>query len=480
VNKSIQNLATTIVVGFVIVAVTLGYWQVVRASDLTSDFRLNRYRLLEQEKRIARGRILDRSGGELAWTEMKDGVGTRVYSQPYLSHVTGFHSLMFGNTNVEQSFDAYLRGDVGVDPISALVSGALGQPPKGADVVLTIDSEIQRAAEEALGPAKGAVVAVEPRTGSVLAMVSHPYFDPNRLEKDWDKLKEDPGDPLLNRATQGLYVPGSTFKTITLAAALEEGVASPDEVFEFDMSTDNEGKPYHVEMVGGFPVVCANHGMTSPGKAVMTLSDVYAASCNVAFARLGLRLGPDRLAEYAKRFGFESTPPIEIPSEASHIASSPTFLQDRVAVASTAFGQGELLATPLQLALVAAAIANEGTVPTPHIVQEVRAARGLIFVSQPKPWKQAVSPETARIVKDMMVAGVRQGWASPASIEGVDVAGKTGTAEVRADETPHAWFIGFAPANDPKIAVAVIKENAGAGGTQAGPIAKKVMEAALR
>lgn len=478
-KKGIQNLASALVVGFVVVSAMLGYWQVVRAGELTGDFRLNRFRLLEQEKKIARGRILDSDGIVLVQTEMKGGTGTRVYAMPSLSHVTGYHSVIFGHSNIEQAYDAYLRGDDATESVSSLIGRLIGEPRQGADVILTINSRLQSVADEALGTYSGAVVAIDPKTGAVLALASHPYFDPNRLETDWEKLKNAPGDPLFNRATQGLYVPGSTFKTVTLAAALESGVASESDRFDFKMSVDSQGRPYHLEVVDGFAFYCYNHGPTSPGRANLSLSETYAASCNIAFADLGLKLGPDRLSDFARRFGFGTAPPIEIGAAPSQLNSTPAYLTDRIGLASTAFGQGQLLSTPLQMALVAAAVADGSHIQSPHLVKEIKSSRGTISTAQPGTWREAVSPETAKTMTKMMVNSVDTGWASPAKIPGVEVAGKTGTAEIQPGDNPHAWFIGFAPANEPKIAIAVVKENAGGGGTEAAPVAKKVIEAAL-
>ncbi|MBI4320771.1 MAG: penicillin-binding protein 2 [Chloroflexi bacterium] len=479
-KANIRRVGTVLVLGFVLVALSLIYWQVLRASELTSDVDLNRYRLAQREKTVQRGRILDRNGVIVASSKIEpDGVD-RVYSQPWLVHVTGFHNLIFGDANVERKFGNYLSGAVESDPLRRLFDSLLHRPTAGDDVVLTVDSALQRVAEEELGAAKGAIVVIQPNTGEILALASHPYFDPNTMERDWQRLRNDPDRPLLNRATQGLYVPGSTFKTVTLAAVLEEGISRPDEVFDFEMKVDSRGRDYHTDVVNGFPIVCYNHGPTSPGRAILTLADAYAKSCNVVFARLGLRLGAQRLAGYARRFGFEAPIPVEIPTEPSSVSAQPDFLNDQVALASTAFGQGQLQVTPLQLALVAAAIANDGKIPQPHLVREIRTRDVSIKVGPMGVWREAISPATARMLAQIMVESVDNGWASPAQIRGVAVAGKTGTAEAQLDDLPHAWFIGFAPADEPKVAVAVVKENVGSGGAEAAPAARRLMELVLR
>lgn len=479
-NRSIRRVGLTLLAGFVVIALSLAYWQVIRANDLTSDPRYNRFRLVEAEKSVQRGQILDRNGAVLVQTEAGIGGGQRTYSTPSLVHVTGFHSTVYGDTNVEEKLGGYLRGEVGLDQLKAAIDKLLHRQRIGADVVLTIDSELQNVAETAMGQGKGAAVVMDPRTGEILALVSHPYFDPNTIDQDWQKIRDDSSAPLLNRATQGLYVPGSTFKTVTLAAALDAGVTNPSEVFDFEMKTDDRGRAYHTENVSGYEVFCANHGMTSPGRAVLQLADVYASSCNVAFARLGLRLGGDKLADYAKRFGLEGRIPFELDVASSRLSKAPNLLlNDRPTLAATSFGQGQLQVTPLQLAMVAATVARDGTSPEPYIVKEIRAGDLVTGTGHPKNWRTVMSAETARQVKDMMVHSVDVGWASGAKIPGVKVAGKTGTAEVAPDQPPHALFIGFAPADNPIVAVAVVKENAGTASSEAVPAARKIIEAAL-
>ncbi|MCL5264603.1 MAG: penicillin-binding transpeptidase domain-containing protein [Chloroflexi bacterium] len=478
-SQSIYRTGLALLIGFVIIALALPYWQVIRANDLVGDPRYNRYRLNEIENSSERGRILDRNGVVLASTEMTPNGARRTYSMPALAHVTGFHSAIFGDSDIEKAFAPYLQGQEGADPFKAMFDRLLHRPTVGSDVVLTIDSKLQAVAEEAMGSSKGAAVVIQPKTGEILALVSHPYFDPNTMEKDWDKLKNDPGTPMVNRATQGLYVPGSTFKTVILAAALDSGVTNPDEIFDFKMETDSYGRAYHLESFNGYEIYCANHGMTSPGRAQLRLADVFAQSCNIAFARLGVRLGSQRLIEYAKRFGFETQIPLEIPDLPSQLSLKPGFLNDNAAVAATSFGQGQLQASPLQLAMVAATIARGGIAPQPFLVSEIRTGKYSTTVGQPKQWHEVVSPTTAREVADMMVHAVDTGWAKGAQVSGVRVAGKTGTAEILPGETPHGWFIGFAPEDDPQVAVAVIKEYAGPGSTEAVPVGKAIIQAAL-
>jgi peptidoglycan glycosyltransferase len=367
----------------------------------------------------------------------------------------------------------------------------LHQPPVGADLVLTIDVDVQRAAAAALGDRAGAVVALDPRTGEVLALVSQPTYDPGRLEAEWERIREDPSHPLVNRATSGLYPPGSTFKVVTAAAAVELGKVDLQERFPCQ-----EGV-----VVEGWHLPCKS----PPQPPTLTFAQALAWSSNPVFARVGLDLasptpidlGDDAprpywwethgvldsfevLRAYAERFGIGSSIPFDLPTEDGQIIASdePT----PVLVAATAFGQGELLVTPLHMVLVAATVANDGLVPQPYLVAEIRQPNGVtLHPHRPgEGQRRAIKPETAAVLRDMMRLGVTEGWARTAALPNVAVAGKTGTAEVGGGADHHAWFIGFAPYEAPRVAVAVVVEHGGDGTAVAGPIAREVLAAALR
>ena len=463
-SQNIRHLAILLIAGFLVIGLGLAYWQLVRAPELWA--REDNPRHLEMERRIQRGRILDRDGAELARTEMGPQGARRVYPYPPLAHVTGFWSLRYGTAGIEAAFNDDLRGLTGQDAKTVLVDRLLHRPQVGHDVVLTLDLDLQRVADEALGDRRGAVVLLDPRDGAILALVSHPTFDPNTLDQDWERLKADPSSPLLNRATQGRYPPGSTWKTVTLAAALQEGLVFPGDVFD-----DGDAEL----IVEGFPIHCDNNPR---GVNSFDLAHAYGYSCNLTFARLGLELGTKRYKEYALRFGLGQSLPLEIPTAVSQLANDP--FMDRVLLASTAFGQGELAVTPLQMALVAAAMANDGAIPKPHLLVRVQDREGNVLrEAETGIWQIAVIPRVARHVREMMVVSVEEGWARGAKIPGVQVAGKTGTAEVGGETEPHAWFIGFAPADEPRYAIAVLVENGGEGSRVAVPIARRVLEAAL-
>lgn len=490
-----SRLALLQLLGLGAAAAALGYWQVVRAPELVA--RADNPRRLDEQWRTVRGRMLDRRGRPIALSEVAaDGYVRRVYPVPTLGAVTGFMNPLQGLTGLERAYDDYLAGRVGLDAQTAFERRLLHRPAIGADLVLTIDLDLQAAAERALasGPSvPGAVVAVDPRSGAVRALATTPTFDPNRLtfdptNDDWNaeraaiaayaaELNANPARPLLNRATQGLYPPGSTFKTVTLAAALERRVVRPDQRFRYDLKPpDRDHRTvWHQNQF----VSCQNHTQSE-----FDLAHAFAYSCNVAFADLGLELGAPTYLEIARGFGLDQAPPFDLPVEVSRLAARPDFFtgdERFYAIASTAMGQGEALVTPLQLALIAAAMVSGGQPPVPYLVEAIRRPDGeVIHRQQPRRWTSGVSSATAAIVRDIMVTSVSDGWASGARIAGAKVGGKTGTAELgvlRAE--PHAWFIGFATADDPRVALALIKESSGMSSAVAAPAARIVFEAAL-
>jgi len=464
------RLASLLFLAFLAAAVALFYWGWVRAAALTA--RADNPRHVEAERRWDRGRILDRNGTVVARTVLDErGLAHRQYPYPQLAPVLGYWSLRHGTAGIEKAFDEALHGR----PLSLqdeLAHRLYHRPFVGHDVVLTIDLELQRVADEALGDVRGAAVLLEARSGAILALASHPTFDPGRIDEMFGLLKEDPRTPLLNRATQGRYPPGSTFKTVTLAAALEEGIAHPGQMF------DDGAETLYVE---GFPIRCDNNPR---GVNRFDLAHAYAYSCNLTFARLGLELGSKRFKEYAARFRIGREIPLEVPVATSQLANDP-LLMPPVLLASTAFGQGELLMTPLHMALIAATIANDGVMPRPHLVQRVQTRDGdVLQTTPPEILGVAVTEATARRVRDIMIVSVRDGYARRAQIDGAVVGGKTGTAQLGGEDVePHAWFIGFAQPADapdaPVYAVAVIVENGGEGSLVATPIARRILAAAV-
>jgi peptidoglycan glycosyltransferase len=404
----------------------------------------------------------------------------RVYSDgPMYAPVTGYYSV-YGATGIEKSEDELLTGEddrLFVDRLTTLFSG---QQQQGGNVVLTLDAEAQRAAFEGLDGQEGAVAAIDPRTGAVLALASSPSFDPNLLAShdpaevsdNYERLRKDPGDPLLNRSIQQVYPPGSLFKVVVSAAALSSGEYDPDSeipgpaVLDLPDTSATIGNYFDGPCLGGS----------------VTLTEALAISCNTAFARIGLELGDDALREQAERFGFNQR--LEIPlSVAPSIYPSDL---NAPQTAQSAIGQYDVRSTPLQMAMVSAGVANDGVVMTPYLVAEERAPDlSALSITEPEPLSRAVSSEVAGELREMMVTVVSNGTGGSAAIPGVSVGGKTGTAQ-DGNRPPHVWFMAFAPAEDPQVAVAVIVENGGrlgdaaTGGAVAGPIAREVMEAVLQ
>ena len=454
VVRRTQHIGYLLLAGFVTIAAGLGYWQVARP-DLANDPRVGGERLNLEASRVERGRILDRNGTVLAETVLGPAGPLRKYSDPSAVHALGFNSPRFGTTGAEAAASDTLMGRTDPTPADTL-RDILHQPRSGTDVTLTLDDRLQRAAAQAMGTSLGAAIAIDPRTGDILALVSNPTFDPGFGEEQWEALRTNPQSPLLNRVTQGLYTPGSTFKTVTLAAAVEAGLARPD---------DPATCPAEV-IIDGSKVTSNNE---PAGKHTKTVADAYAYSCNTYFAQLGVRVGEARFRAMAQAMGITDGPPFDLPTSAGRLSTNASFLSSNAGLAASAYGQGQIQVSPLGLALATASIANGGVVPKPR----------LLLSDPPGTWRTAMSPETARLVTQMMVRGTTDGWAATAAIPNVQVAGKTGSAEVAPGESSDALFIAFAPADHPTIAVVVVKERGGAGSTQAGPVAKAIMQAWL-
>lgn len=461
-ERCTRRLFWFFVVLFLLLTGQLAYVQVFAAPRLNTD--PSNTRAIEEQMRVERGLILSRDGVELA-RNIKEGMYfLRSYPQEGLAEPwLGYNSLRYGRAGVERVYNTELAGEMDALRIRNVLDIITGKPKRGADVVLSLDWEVQQAAVEALGDRTGAVVALDPATGAVLACTSYPRYDPNSLEQEWERLIADPGRPLFDRATGGLYPPGSVFKMVVAAAALQEGKVTVDSQF------DDTGS----YVAGGYEV--ANFGDQSYG--AHDFAEATISSINTTYAKVGVDVGATTLARYAGAFGLGESLPWALGGKTGVFPDPGTM--DTAHVAQVSFGQGQLLVSPLEMALVASGIANGGRIMAPYMVEEIRDYRGsVIEKTRPHVWRQAISEDTAAVLKDLMVRVVAEGTGTNAAISGVNVAGKTGTAEVDEGET-HAWFIGFAPAEAPRVAVAVIVENAGTGGAIAAPVAKRVMETAL-
>lgn len=403
---------------------------------------------------------------------------------PLYSQVTGFYAFGLGNAyGLEHAADGLLSGQADTLFVRRVTDLLTGRQTSGATIELTIDPKAQQAADQALGRSRGAVVALNPKTGAILAMVSHPQYDPNPLvshdlkkaARAWQQISTDPAKPFLNRTIDDLYPPGSTFKVVTAAAALENGIVT-------DAQSQVPGPAVLDLPLTDATLPNENRQPCGPGDKT-TLVHALEISCNTAFGSLGMQLGGEKLRAQAARFGFGdslSIPLRVVPSSVPADLNAPQ-------TAQSAIGQFDVRTTPLQMAMVAAGIADQGRVMTPYLISQVRSANLDVISGPPQPQElsQAVSARTATILTDMMVSVVDHGSGARAQISGVRVAGKTGTAQHDPNQPPHAWFISFAPADDPQVAVAVIVEDGGVtqsevgGGRVAAPIARAVMEAVL-
>ncbi len=476
-NRQIRIVALIALVLFGVAFVNLNWVQLVNAEHLANN--PGNVRVILKEYAIARGPILSSDEKTVALsvkTPNEDLKYLRTYPDgATFAHVSGYYSSIYGRAQLESTYNKELTGQGGGLTMQKLSDQLFGGTTQGDTVVTTISEQLQKAAAAALGTHKGAIVALDPTTGAVLAMVSSPSYDPTTISshdanadtKAWKALQADPGKPMLNRAASQTYPPGSTFKIITAAAALQNGLGvstsyGPTGQF-LPAQTTSPIKNFGNEVCGG------------------DMAQALAQSCNVYFARLATQLPAGALAKTARDFGFGEAPPLDIPDVASRLPTDAD-LKSPAFTAQSAIGQYNVAGTPLQMALVAAGIANQGKIMTPRIVKEVRDPQSnVIQQSKPSVWKTAVPPDVAATLTTLMEGVVHAGTGTAAHIPGVKVAGKTGTAQTAAGQPPHAWFIAFAPADAPKIAVAVLVENGGnlgseaTGGKLSAPIAQQVM-----
>lgn len=476
-NGPIRRLVRIVMAFFAVLVVAAVYIQAVAAEGYRSDPRNQRTIIARVGKE--RGLIATADGTVLA-RSMPEAKGSQIFVREYpegpaFAHMVGFASRLFGDEGLEGVYANELRSrrDVTIsDVIAALVGGDL----RPRSVMVTVDPEVQRVAYEALDGQTGAVVAIEPSTGAVIALVSSPSFDPESLlgadaADAYAKLSADEDEPLANRATRRNYPPASTFKTLVLAAGIESGVVGPETEYrdfeEFDLP--------------GSSAVMRNYDGESCGTGEqVTVEYAYINSCNTVFAQVGLATGAERLGEMASALGFGSDFDFPLPVGDSTFPTS-ELERDRAALAQSSIGERDVRVTPLQMVLLASAIANDGLVMRPHLVSQLFDADGkTITATKPDPLSEAMSPATAGVIAQMMERVVTEGTGRRAGIPGVRVAGKTGTSE-QGNPGSHVWFIGFAPVDKPTIAVAVVIENGGAvgegatGARVAAPIARQVM-----
>jgi peptidoglycan glycosyltransferase len=479
-NNQIVKLFGLIVTLFAVLVAFTSYWSVFEAEAL-KEKTANKRPLLEQQ-RIERGRILAADGTVIARSVRKGRGDNLRYVRRYpegalFGHPIGYSFVRQGDSEFEQFHNDELVGNE--SEFVSLLDELRGRAQEGNDVVTSLDPEAQRIALGALEAAGfGAVVAIEPSTGRVRVLASNPPYDPNDVPYRLSELNTDETSPLLDIATQGQYPPGSTFKVVTAAAGLDTGTISLESTIDAPSTIDVQGQPL------------ANSDGASYGP--IPLEAALTGSVNTWFAQLGEQIGSDPLFDYMDRFGFGSTPPIDLPDDQvyrSGVFEGGDLLGrgDPVDVARIAIGQERLAVTPLQMALVAAAVANEGTLMKPQIWSRVVDPDGRVTDRlDPSRYSQPMEEETAAALTDAMEGVVSEGTGTNAAIPGVAVAGKTGTAETPFNERcagagdNQAWFIGFAPADDPEIAIAATVEcTESFGGELAAPIFREVAEALI-
>lgn len=481
-NTPLRRVASVVLVMFLGLMVSTTWIQFFQADTLNNDARNVRTTYREYDR--FRGPIVVAGEAVASSTPVDGPFGfQRQYANgPLYGHVTGFFSVVNGRSEIEDKENSYLNGTANSLWVDRLRSLLTGEQQQGSSVELTIDPVVQQAAYDALGDQRGAVVAIEPKTGRILALVSKPSYDPNALavhsssaaSKAYQDLLAADGSPLTNRAIRGnTYPPGSTLKLVTSAAAIESGAYTADTVIP---APDRFPLPQSTSVMRNFgDIRCSPSGE-------MSLADALRISCNSAYAGLGVTLGDDALRSQSEKFGFGSDLSVPMKVTPSYFPEDP----DAPQTALAAIGQGDVRVTPLQVAMISAAIANGGVEMAPYTVETIRSADlDVVSKTEPSALRTSVSPSTAEQLTQMMVGVVDSGTGTGAQIPGVQVAGKTGTAETTKEAAPHAWFTGFAPANDPQVAVAVVVENGGSmgseatGGAVSAPIAKAVMEAVV-
>ena len=488
-NTSLRRISVIVMALIVLLLLNATYTQVFTADGLRADPRNQRVLLDEYSRQ--RGQIT--AGGQLlAYSVATDNRFRflRVYPNAAVyAPITGFYSLRYSSTGLEHAEDPVLNGSDERLFGRRLADFFTGRDPRGGNVDTTINPRVQQAAWDAMqqgcagSPCKGAVVALEPATGKILALVSSPSYDPNLLASHnpeeqaqaWQRLRDDPNSPLTNRAISETYPPGSTFKVVTTAAALQAG-ADPNEQLTAAARIPLPDSTATLENYGGTP--CGP-------EPTVSLTEAFALSCNTAFVQLGLATGADALRSMAHSFGLDSSPSV-IPLQVAE--SNVGLIADAAALGMSSIGQKDVALTPLENAEIAAAIANSGVMMQPYLIDSLKGP-DLSNISTTAPYQQrrAVSPQVAAKLTELMV-GAEKDAQQKGAIPGVQIASKTGTAEHGTDPRhtpPHAWYIAFGPAQTPKVAVAVLVEGGGdrlsaTGGALAAPIGRAVIEAALQ
>jgi penicillin-binding protein A len=485
IGTSITRVGLVIAFAFGALAGGAGWWQVVESPSLSS--APDNPAVVAAGRRAVRGEIVDRTGEWLARSDRDaNGEPFRIYRSTTLSPVVGYSSQQFGSAGLERAYDAQLIGLLRPDPVADLLKKFEDDPFDPQRLTLSLSLELQNRAYRMLGDQSGAVVIIDPKTGEIITLASTPVYDagaianPATSARAFEAIRTDSRQPLLPRATQGLYVPGSVFKIVTGLAALDSGAITPRTTFEEQPGAERGGL-----LVEGFRVRDAHHLFT--GSKALNFAEGTEVSCNIYYALAGLEAGPEGLAEMAGRLGFGAPIPFDLPTSVSQLTNGGgnfgAGFSDAVELANAAYGQGETLVTPLQMALVAAAVANDGVLMKPHLVTAMTGRESGTRTIAPETLRRVTTPETAREVQLAMQLAVEgdlgRRFTPGADVPGVEVAGKSGTAELDGGANPHSWFIGFAPVDDPQVAIAVVVEGGGRGGIRAAPMFGDILELAL-
>lgn len=471
ISNNIKKVTMVFLVCFIALISYITYFEIIVAPKIVGS-QYNQRRIWAKKNEVLRGSIFDRNMKVLAKSTRvdKDHQKREYIEGAMFAHPIGYIDISYGLSGIERRYDKELSSVSIKDTIFKLININKNDKEKyGSSIKTTLDYNLQKLGWDLLGDRKGSIVAIDPKSGEILALVSKPSFNPNDLESTWKDIVNDKNNPLLNRATSGLYPPGSIFKVVTAVSALENITDVNNRVFEdrgvLVFNPKESLRNYNGVVLGD-----------------INLKEATVNSSNVVYGTLGMELGNDKLKSTAEKFYFNKN----IPSDGIVIENSkfPSIKDYEVGnLAQSAIGQSSILATPIQMALVASAVANDGVMMKPHVVKEVLNNKGDVLEKiKIDSIGKVTSKENASIIKDHMKAVVERGTGKAAGVYGIDVCGKTGTAEHStggSNKEPHSWFIGFAPYDNPQIAIAVIVEEGGVGGGIASSIASSMFKEAL-
>jgi peptidoglycan glycosyltransferase len=481
IGANVLRTGIALVCAFAVLAGGAGWWQVVEAQRLSVE--PDNPAVIAVARRALRGQIVDRTGQWLARSQRDaNGEAQRTYRDTSISQVVGYASRQYGTAGLERTYNAQLLGLVGADPLGGLGAKFGAAPSTPLGLKLAIDLRLQQAAMAGLGKDRGAVVMMDPTTGEILALASSPTYDANAIANPataaaaFAALQNGTNQPLLPRATLGRYVPGSVLKIVTAIAGLDSGAITPQTTFPQQPAAEKTGLN-----VDGFLITDGHHPST--GSTALDLTGATEVSCNIWYALAGLQIGGDRLVSEAANLGFGAAIPFDLPTAASRLTSgqgsAPGGFAGRSELAAASFGQGQAFVTPLQMALVASAVANDGVLMKPHLVTALTGTGPGARTIGPEVWRRVMSIENAQAIQAAMEQAVEgrlgRQFTTGAAVPGIPTAGKSGTAQLEGTGEPHSWFIGFAPVQQPRIAIAVIVEQGGRGGARAAPLAGALM-----